>query len=87
MKAADPTTAPAGLIRDIREMIEATRSAVAATVNAGVTMLYWRIGVRINQEILKGKRADYGAEIVSTVSRQLEAEYMEVGLLRRTCVA
>ena len=38
-------------------------------------MLYWRVGNRINQEILKGKRAVYGAEIVSTVSRQLEAEY------------
>jgi predicted nuclease of restriction endonuclease-like (RecB) superfamily len=38
-------------------------------------MLYWRIGYRFNQEILKGKRADYGAEIVSTVSRQLEFDY------------
>ncbi|MBI3090683.1 MAG: DUF1016 domain-containing protein [Candidatus Tectomicrobia bacterium] len=56
-------------------MIEETRAAVAVTVNAALTMLYWRIGDRINQEMLKGKRADYGAEIVSTVSRQLEAEY------------
>jgi predicted nuclease of restriction endonuclease-like (RecB) superfamily len=38
-------------------------------------MLYRRIGIRINQEILGGKRADYGAELVSTLSRQLEAEY------------
>jgi predicted nuclease of restriction endonuclease-like (RecB) superfamily len=38
-------------------------------------MLYWRIGTRINKEILKGKRAEYGMKIVSTVSRQLETEY------------
>ncbi len=50
-------------------MIEETRFAVAATVNAGLTMLYWRIGVQINEEILGGKRADYGARIVSTLSR------------------
>jgi predicted nuclease of restriction endonuclease-like (RecB) superfamily len=56
-------------------MIEESRSAVAATVNAGLTILYWRIGARINEEILKGKRADYGSEIVSTLSRQLTTEY------------
>lgn len=63
------------LLGDIRKMIEETRASVAATVNAGLTMLYWRIGSRINQEILRGKRADYGAEIVPTLSRQLEMEY------------
>lgn len=64
-----------GLLGDIRKMIEETRADVAATVNAGLTMLYWRIGSRINQEILRGRRADYGAEIVPTLSRQLEMEY------------
>lgn len=64
-----------GLLGDIRKMIEETRADVAATVNAGLTMLYWRIGSGINQEILRGKRADYGAEIVPTLSRQLEMEY------------
>lgn len=63
------------LFGDIRKLIEETRAVVAATVNAGLTMLYWQIGSRINEEILKGKRADYGAEIVSTMSRQLQMEY------------
>lgn len=56
-------------------MIEEARTAVARTVNAGMTMLYWRIGKRIHQEVLKGKRADYGAEIVSALARQLMIEY------------
>ena len=59
------------LLRDIRGLIEQTRSAVAVTVNAGLTMLNWHIGQRINAEILKGKRAGYGDEIVAALGRQL----------------
>lgn len=65
----------AGLLEDIRRLIEEAREAVATTVNVGMTMLYWHIGRRINKEVLRGKRADYGEEIVSTVSRQMEMEY------------
>ncbi|WP_133512922.1 PDDEXK nuclease domain-containing protein [Candidatus Thiosymbion oneisti] len=63
------------LLGDIRQMIEEARTAVAVTVNVGLTMLYWRIGRRIGQEILKGARAEYGAEIVSALARQLTTEY------------
>ena len=42
------------LLSDISRMIEEARSAVAVTVNAGLTILYWQIGKRINEEILKG---------------------------------
>jgi predicted nuclease of restriction endonuclease-like (RecB) superfamily len=51
------------------------RQGVAVTVNAALTMLYWRIGKRINEEILKGGRAEYGKEIVVSLARQLEADY------------
>lgn len=57
------------LVVEIRRMIEEARSAVAITVNAGLTMLYWRIGRRINVEVLKGERANYGEEIVATLSQ------------------
>ena len=59
------------LIGDIRSLIETARHNVAVTVNAGLTILYWQISNRIRQDILKEKRADYGEEIVSTLSRQL----------------
>lgn len=59
------------LLKDLRRIIEETRSSLAQTVNAGQTMLYWRIGKRITQDILHGERARYGDRIVSTVSRQL----------------
>mgnify|MGYP001574501031 CR=1 FL=1 len=63
------------LFKDVRSMIEKTRSAVAVTVNAGLTMLYWQVGKRINEEILKGDRAAYGEQLVHALSVQLQAEY------------
>ncbi len=62
-------------INDLRKMIDEARQFVAATVNTGLTMLYWRIGKRINEEILRGKRAEYGKEIIVTLSRELVIEY------------
>lgn len=57
------------LLGDIRRMIEDARSAVATAVNVSLTMLYWRIGKRISEEILKGNRAEYGQKILATLSQ------------------
>ena len=66
---------PDGLLADVQSMIEQTRAGVAQTVNAGMTSLYWRVGKRIQSEILKGQRADYGKEIVATLSQQLVSRF------------
>ncbi len=63
------------LFTDIRRMIEDTRQAVSQTVNAGLTLLYWNIGKRTNEEVLKNERAVYGKQIVASLSRQLVEEY------------
>ena len=63
------------LIKDLRGMIEQARGYVAQAIDSTLVMLYWRIGRRINLDILKHKRAGYGEEIVVTVSRQLETEF------------
>lgn len=63
------------LVKEIRELINETRSSVAIVVNAGITILYWQIGRRIKEEILIRERADYGKQIIATLSRQLEIEY------------
>ena len=63
------------LLGDIRLLIESARERVAKAVNAGLVILYWRVGQRIRTEILHGKRAEYGKAIVSTLWRQLEKEY------------
>jgi len=66
--------APA-LVGDIRRLIDEAKAGLAATVNSALTLLYWRIGQRICTEVLKGERAGYGEQIVSTLARQLEAEH------------
>ena len=63
------------LIGDIRKFIETARHNVAAAVNVGLTILYRKIGSRIRQDILKEKQAEYGKEIVATLSQELTKEY------------
>lgn len=73
--APKPAALAAPLLADVRELILTAREAVARTVNAGLTLLYWEIGTRIRTDVLKEKRADYGKEILHTLSAQLEKEF------------
>ncbi len=63
------------LVEDLRQIIEQARGRVASTVNSELTMMYWHIGERINRDVLGNQRAEYGKQIVSTVSTQLQEEY------------
>ncbi|RPX18532.1 YhcG family protein [Pseudomonas aeruginosa] len=67
--------APSALLGDIRALIEAARKRAASAVNSELSMLYWRIGQRIHTQVLEGRRADYGEEVVSTLAAQLVKEY------------
>ena len=60
---------------DLGRMIEDARRQVAVAANAALTTLYWHIGERVRTEVLEGRRAEYGAQIVATVGRQLEERY------------
>lgn len=66
---------PTRLLGDIRALIDQSRRHVAQTVNAGLVWLYWNIGKRVREDVLKNKRAEYGDEIVATLSQQLTMEY------------
>ena len=63
------------LLAEVRGLILAAREQVARAVDSGLVTLYWHIGRRVHQDILKEKRAEYAAEIVATLSRQLETEF------------
>ena len=63
------------LFEQIKNLIEQTKNNVAVAVNSSLTMMYWEIGNRINQNILKNQRAEYGKEIVVTLSRQLQDNF------------
>jgi predicted nuclease of restriction endonuclease-like (RecB) superfamily len=63
------------LLGDIRSLIESAREQTARAVNSALVGLYWHIGKRIREDVLHEQRAGYGEEIVSTLSKQLTAEY------------
>lgn len=63
------------LFTDIARLIDESKSYVAYTVNAALTILYWKIGKRINDDVLNNKRAEYGKQIVVSLSLQLGQEY------------
>lgn len=68
-------TIPRVLLGDLRQLIAEARQDVARQVNSALVLLYWRVGTRIRQDILKEKRAEYGEQIVSAVGRELTAEF------------
>lgn len=59
------------LFSDIVILVNESRNRVAITINSEITTLYWNIGKLINNAILNNKRAEYGEQIVATVSQQL----------------
>ena len=63
------------LISELSLLIEQSKQQVIAQVNSTLTILFWQMGKRINEDILQNKRADYGKQIVSTLSTQLEIKY------------
>jgi predicted nuclease of restriction endonuclease-like (RecB) superfamily len=63
------------LFNEISQLIEHSQQQLVIQANSTLTMLFWHIGTRINQSILQNKRADYGKQIVVTLSRQLTEKY------------
>lgn len=66
---------PRSVLRDLRSLILKTREGAAQSINSALVLLYWRIGQRIHVEILNASRAAYGEEILSTLSKELTAEF------------
>ena len=63
------------LLSDISLLIEQSKRHIASQANSTLTLLFWQIGKRINDEILKNKQADYGKQILSTLSTKLRSQY------------
>jgi len=63
------------LLADLSQIIEQSKQFVVVQANSVMTMLFWSVGKRINEDVLKNKRADYGKQIVATLARQLTEKY------------
>ena len=64
-----------GLLQELSQLIEQSQKQIISQANSNLTLLFWHIGNRINEDILKNKRADYGKQIVVTMSRELTKKY------------
>jgi predicted nuclease of restriction endonuclease-like (RecB) superfamily len=63
------------LFDDLAQIIEQGKKQLVAQVNSTITLVYWHVGYKINTHILENKRAEYGKEIVTIISKQLVEKY------------
>ena len=63
------------LYNEISALIDQNRRSVYSHARRSTVLLFWDIGRHITNDILENKRADYGKQIVSTLSTQLVEKY------------
>ena len=63
------------LLSELILLVEKTKSNIITYANSSVTVLFWHIGNRILTQTLENKRADYGKQIVVTLSRELTSKF------------
>ena len=69
------STAHQKLFDDIVQMIQQGQQRVAVEVNSTIVLLYWSIGKRINDELLRDERGEYGDKIIERVSKYLSLKF------------
>ena len=64
------------IVKDMCGIIESSRKAAYQAVNTALIQRNWLIGYRIAEEELNGEnRAEYGAEVIKTLAKELSREY------------
>lgn len=63
------------LFAELEDLIEQSKKQVVSQVNSILTLTYWQIGKKINTHILQNKRAEYGKQIITTLSSHLIKKY------------
>lgn len=63
------------LLGVVKQLIKESRRNAALAVNTEITLLHYRVGKKINQEILQNNSAKYGKRILRELSVKLVADY------------
>ena len=63
------------LFNDVKNIIDTSQKHAYQTVNTTLVLRNWMIGKRIYEEELKGNRAEYGAEIIKNLAKELTKVY------------
>jgi predicted nuclease of restriction endonuclease-like (RecB) superfamily len=66
---------PAALFNDIANLINEARQHVAREYSSTQALLCWFIGKRIDEEVLKSERAEYGETIIASLAKDLSLTY------------
>ncbi len=60
---------------EIVGLIRETRQKIYFAVNEEISLLYWKIGKRISEEVLGNERAEYGKSVIKNLSKKLTEEF------------
>ncbi len=63
------------ILNEIISIVENSKKQLIVQANNVLTLTFWNIGNRIKKEVLKDQRAEYGKQIVVTLSRDLVKKY------------
>ena len=65
------------LYQDACTIIEQAQSAAYRAVNESLIKRNWLLGMRINMDVIKAQRAEYGEQIVKSLAKALTNRYGE----------
>ncbi len=69
-------TVPSALFTEIRTVVVQARQQLTQAVNRKMVQAYWKIGrIIVEQEQQGSERAEYGAQQLKALSKQLTAEF------------
>ena len=63
------------ILNEIISIVEKSKSQLVIQANSALTLTFWHIGNLIKTKILKNERAEYGKQIIVTLSRDLEKRF------------
>lgn len=77
MKKDDITTlCTPDFIQEIKRIVTNTRQKAYAAINSAMVEAYWQMGKRIVEQEQQGRgRADYGSQLLKSLSKELTAEF------------
>lgn len=73
--SAGRAATPDELVERVSSLVREAREAIASYTNATLTMTYWQVGALIDSEVLGSERAEYGAQIVASLARELTERF------------
>lgn len=76
MKKDDISTYNSDFIQEIKRIVTQARQKAYTAINSAMVEAYWQMGKRIVEQEQQGKdRADYGSQLLKSLSKELTAEF------------